>query len=102
MVVGQAVKSQLGKFWSQDYKKEKVEELRELINRIEKVDSTELVELIPKAVAIMIRLYDWALAGEQDDYQILSDLISEVVQNELQFNEDEIENLIEELQYKLQ
>ena len=96
------VPSQVGKFWTSQYKKELVQELRELINRIEKADSTELVELIPKAVSLLLKLYDWATAGENDDYQILSDLISEVVQNELQLDQDEIENLIEELQQKLQ
>ena len=55
---GQVVPSQVGKFWSQDFKKEKIDELEELLKEMKRADSTELVELIPKAVAIMIRLYD--------------------------------------------
>ena len=98
---GQVVPSQVGKFWSQDFKKEKIEELKELIEKMEKADSVELTELIPKAVAMLLRLYDWSLGAEQDDYKLLADLIVEVAQNHLKLDKDEIEALIEELEHQL-
>ena len=95
------VKSQVGKFWTQDYKKELLEELEELLKEMKRADSTELVELIPKAIYVLVKLYDWSLGGEKDDYEVLAELIAEVVQNELQLDQDEVENLIEELEHKL-
>ena len=95
------VLSQVGKFWTNQYKKELVQELEELVKKMEKADTSELTELIPKAIYLLIKLYDWSLGGEQDDYQILSDLISEVVQKYMDINKDEIENFIEELEVKL-
>jgi len=99
--VGKLVPSQVGKFWSQDYKKEKVEELKELVSKLEKADATELTELVPKAIVTLVKLYDWSLGGEEDDYQILSELIAEVAKKHLELDQDDIENLIEELEHKL-
>ena len=97
----QVVGSKLGLFWEEGYKKELVHEIRELVKKMEKGDSVELVELIPKAIATLVKLYDWSLGGEKDDYEVLSELVTEVTKEYLKMNQDEIENFIEELEIRL-
>ena len=97
----QIIPSRVGLFWTDLYGKEKIEELKELIKKMEKADTAEMLELIPKAIYLLIRLYDWSLGGELSDAELLADLIAEVAEKHLELDQDEVENLLEELEHKL-
>jgi len=95
------VTSQIGLFWEEQYKKEKIEELKELIQEMEKADDSELIELVPKAIYTLLRLYDWATAGELSDSELLADLVAEVIKEHMKLDQDEVEDFIEELEHQL-